>query len=428
MNSNTLIADFFHALGWNAFAYGAYKLCYLILSYALYVTLDEQAFALWAALMSYIFFWLLMLDCGFRKSVPRFCPDFSYDKKTHRKFVGLLCIAQSALLVSALPFFYWSLPYFFKQVSAAIGRSDGTLVLLATLLFFAQGCLALMRIIYHAHFWNKQFNSLATVVIAIECIASLLLCLVSIDQTLLMRNLLIINVLGALSVAVMSLVALVSMRYVLVAKEAESMEAPTKQFVVHTLFMWASNSIKALSERNFLLPYVLYSLGPTMGIAFKLNNDAALFFYRLAVKTVGINDTALLSYARHTRGGTRAVFVSLVRTTVCIVVPLLCIALVGVVLVQHYLPAKMMAAPFCLFIVGYMIEFLLSPYERILEVSLRYRLLSIAYMPYLIILLSMFYHDSIKAMGLFSFIATLQGLRVMSALIMVYYARRVHNA
>ncbi len=425
MNSNTLIAEFFHALGWNAFAYGAYKLCYLILSYALYVTLDQQAFTLWAALMSYIFFWLLMLDCGFRKSVPRFCPDFSYDKKTHGRFVGSLCITQSILLIGAMPLFYWSLSYFFKQVSPATEPLDHILVVLATLLFFAQGCLALMRIIYHAHFWNKQFNSLATAVVAIECIASLLLCCIASDQLMLTRNLLMINVTGALSVTLISLIALARMPYVVVTKAEATMAAPTRQFIVHTLFMWASNGIKALSERNFLLPYVLYSLGPTMGIAFKLSNDSALFFYRLAVKTIGINDTALLAYARHTTGGTRAVFVSLVRTIACIVAPLLCIALVGVVLVHYYLPAKMMAVPFCLFIVGYMIEFLLSPYERILEVSLRYRLLSIAYMPYLIILLSMFYNDSIKAMGLIPFIAVIQGLRVVSALIMACYARRI---
>lgn len=428
MNSTTLIADFFHALGWNAFAYGAYKLCYLVLSYTLYVTLGQQAFTLWASLMSYIFFWVLMLDCGFRKSAPRFCPDFSFDKKTHRRFVGFLCITQSALLAGAIPLFSWSLPYFFKQVSPATEQLDYGLVVLATLLFFAQGCLALMRIIYHAHFWNKQFNSLATVVVAVECIVSLLLCLAAIDQVLLIRTLLIINVTGALSVAGTSLIALVRMPYVVVAKAGEPMAPPTRQFMVHTLFMWASNGMKALSERNFLLPYVMYSLGPTMGIAFKLSNDAALFFYRLAAKTIGVNDTALLAYARHTAGGTRAVFVSLVRTIACIVAPLLFIALVGVVLVQYYLPTKMMAVPFCLFIVGYMIEFLLSPYERILEVSLRYRLLSIAYMPYLIILLCMLYYDSIKAMGLVPFIAVLQGLRVMSALIMAYCARRMREA
>ena len=429
MNNNKLVTAFLHALCWNAFSYGTYKVCSLFLSYALYATLNQKDFATWATLMSFIFFWLLMLDCGLRKSVPRFCPEFSSAKSLHRRFVRWICAVQMLVLFGAVPFFYWLLPHFFQRIH--VHPADSLVVIVGTILFFLQGCLGLMRIIYHAHFWNKQFNSLATSVVAIECVLSLFFCFLSgyvtwLPTPWLLQSILITNCVGALCVTVISFcimpqVAIVELDNPTTARSIQH----TKQFIIHTLFMWGSNTIKALSERNFLFPYVLYSLGPTTGIAFKLTNDAALFFYRLAVKTVGINDTALLSYARHSPDGTKGAFSHLLRTIIYMVIPLLTLALAGALFVHYfYMPSTLLLLPFCIFICGYMTELLLSPYERILEVSLSYKLLSIAYIPYVIMLVCMLYWQVITLLGLVPFIALIQALRIMSALIMVYAARQ----
>lgn len=423
MNNNKLITAFLNALGWNAFSYGTYKVCSLLLSYTLYATLNQKDFATWATLMSFIFFWLLMLDCGLRKSVPRFCPEFSSCQSLHRRFVGWICAIQIIVLLGALPFFYWLLPHFFQRVHV---HPADSIFIVGTILFFLQGCLGLMRIVYHAHFWNKQFNSLATSVVAIECLLNLLFCFL-LPSSWLLQSILITNCIGALCVTVISFCTMPHVT--LLTNDAiihtHSMHHYTKQFIIHTLFMWGSNTIKALSERNFLFPYVLYSLGPTTGIAFKLTNDAALFFYRLAVKTVGINDTALLSYARHSPEGSKGAFSQLVRTIISMVVPLIAIALGGALLAHYYMPYRLLIVPFCLFICGYMTELLLSPYERILEVSLSYKLLSIAYIPYVVMLACLLYWQVITLIGLVPFIAAIQALRIMSALIMVYYARRM---
>lgn len=428
MNNNKLVTVFLQALGWNAFSYGAYKVCALFLSYALYATLNQKEFATWASLMSFIFFWLLILDCGLRKSVPRFCPEFSSAQSLHRRFVDWICAIQIIVLVGATPFFYWLLPRFFKSIQVTPANS---IIIAGTILFFLQGCVGLMRIIYHAHFWNKQFNSLATLIVAIECLLSLLFCYSSgygtgSPSTWLLQSILITNCFGALCVTVISFWTMPKVTIVELDNQATANSVHnTKQFITHTLFMWGSNTIKSFSERNFLFPYVLYSLGPTTGIAFKLTNDAALFFYRLAVKTVGINDTALLSYARHSPDGTKGAFSHLLRTIIYMVVPLLTLALVGALCMHHYMPSAFLLLPFCLFIGGYMTELLLSPYERILEVSLSYKLLSIAYIPYVIMLMFMLYYQVISFVGLVPFIAAIQALRIISALIMVYYARRM---
>lgn len=424
MNSNKLIITFVHALGWNAFSYGAYKICFLLVSYALYATLPEQHFTLWASLMSFTFFWLLILDGGFRKSVPRFCPEFSSSRPVHRTFVRWLCSVQAILLLVAVPVYYWLLPHFCARVQLPVSQ---TLCLLATILFFAQGCLSLMRIIYHAHFWNKQFNRLATLIVCIECIVSFLFCFFSPDSdSSLLYKILIINCVGALATTIVSFCRMPPVT--LIDKEYDPISLPmrTRQFIKHTLFMWGANAIKALSERNFLFPYIVYSLGPTIGITFKLSNDAALFFYRIAIKTIGINDTALLSYARQCPHGISGVFFSLVRTILYIVIPLMVIASMSIVVIQLRWPAYIVyIVPFCIFVWSYMIEVLLSPYERILEVSLHYKQLIVAYIPYAALLLAILYYQTISAVGFLFFISIIQALRLVSALIMVYYARRL---
>jgi len=423
MNSYTLITMFVRALNWNAFSYGAYKISALLVSYLLYTTLTKAEFTLWASSMSFIFFGLLILDGGFRKSIPRFCPEFSTTQIIHARFVRWLCATQATLLIVALFGYCWLLPHFFHVMHIPV--SDSIAIRLMTL-FFLQGCMGMMRIIYHTHFWNKQFNSLAMIILFIECILSLVCCFKQPDR-LLLHKILTINCVGALCVTVISFFLLSRKTITIFEKKELSFDRrthlPVKQFVIHTVCMWASTLIKALSERNFLFPYIVYSLGPSTGITFKLTHDAALFFYRIAVKVIGINDTALLAYARHNSPVMNELFCALVRAVVSLVVPLVIMALMSALIVYAYMPSYAgYITPFCIFTCGYMIEVILSPYERLLEVSLCYKLLMIAYLPYILLLGLMFYYQTISFLGLTLFVAIIQALRVVSALIMTYNA------
>ena len=67
-------------------------------------------------------------------------------------------------------------------------------------------------------------------------------------------------------------------------------------FIKHSLIMWANNNLKSLSERNFLVPFFTHIFGPGPANLFKVANDGALLFYRIAIKTIGTTDTSLLAH------------------------------------------------------------------------------------------------------------------------------------
>src|SRR5581483_10932205 len=78
----------------------------------LYRSLSVADFSTWANITSIIFLMLLWIDCGFRKSIPRFCPEFSRDKLLHKRFITYLILFYSTLLMISVPLFISLTDYF----------------------------------------------------------------------------------------------------------------------------------------------------------------------------------------------------------------------------------------------------------------------------------------------------------------------------
>lgn len=426
MNTNIkqqrLIDSFYTAIGWNAFSYAFYKTSYMLLSCALYTRLSKSDFALWAALMSFIFLGLLFLDCGFRKSVPRYCPEFLTSPALYNTFIRCVAGIQVGILLLALPVcYYWGLPYFQKIVTH---HNSHFIFIIATILFLLQGCVGLLRIIYYAHFWNKQFTTITTIIGFLEFLLGMGCCFAVKSNNFLLPDILILHCLSSASIVLVTYYKMPSINFYSMTSTTimVSESLMKRQFIVHSCFMWLANILKSLTERNFLLPYIIYTLGPTVGILFKLANDAALFFYRLALKTLSTNDTGFLSYARQDRGGIKKAFNTLKKTVLLLVLILISIALVGLVYVCYTtsLASQTFIIIFCVCFIGYMIEIVLSPYERILEVSLDYKALIQAYIPYCIVLTLVLHYQLIAVAGLVPFIVVIQALRSVSSCIVAY--------
>lgn len=422
MNANNLSRAFFNALSWNALSYIAYRACSTALSFVLFSRLTKQDFIIWSALMSSVFLTLLWIDCGFRKSLPRYCPEFAPSPYEHRRFVKMICLTQFGLILITIPLFCWFLPDLFTTLNAPLPYH---ITFLGGALLCSEGLAGIMRLIYHAHFWNKQFNSMAIIILLLEVLIALVTVGSNYTSLHLLIAILSLRCLGSLCLVGVSIWRLPTM-------ETNEPHHPIntnklrKDFAIHSLAMWLANSIKSLSERNFLLPFITYSLGGVAGASFKLANDAALFFYRSALKTIGTSDTTLLTYAHFQKESLGPLFKKLVWTVSLICIPLL----MGVLLCAlislwspNFIPESLVLL-FLILAISYLTEVILSPYERLLEVNRNYQALAWAYIPYIVLLALLFYHKAIAHIGMVPFILVIQALRLLSAFIMFKKAQQ----
>jgi hypothetical protein len=140
--------------------------------------------------------------------------------------------------------------------------------------------------------------------------------------------------------------------------------------------MWANNTVKSLSERNFMLPLLTYTLGPTSANMYKVANDGALLLYRSVFKTIGSTDTALLSQIKTgiDHEDMRTVFFEKISKTIILLCAVsLTIGLSISQFISSYSIKPSLLQIFSLLLISYILEILLSPYERILEVDQRYK-------------------------------------------------------
>ena len=106
----------------------------------------------------------------------------------------------------------------------------------------------------------------------------------------------------------------------------------------------------------------------------------------------------------------------------------LCIPVLGILLLllieSTLFPVSQFAFQiFFIMAIGYIIELMLSPYERILEVNQRYLLLIYAYTPYIIMLIIGFYSNHITYIGLVGSVMIIHSVRLVSSGLMVYFSR-----
>ncbi|MFT6765349.1 MAG: hypothetical protein ACJAZS_000225 [Alteromonas naphthalenivorans] len=423
MNTKILLAKFSSALQWNSFFYVIYKVFSVALSFTLYGTLSTSMFSAWALLQSIVFLILLWLDCGFRKSIPRYCPEFAQHKHTHKTFIALVLSIQSIVLLLALPILWFVLPTFIAHKN---------FIPYALVMFAIGGISELFKSIYHAHFWQKQFNLLQTVCTLTEMICNfwyIFYVAPSVTNTQLVMFLFTTKIAASFGIIAGSLALLPqlfkSTKY-LEKTTGTKTSALVKPFLEHSIMMWATTSIKSLSERNFLFPFLTNAFGPALANLFKVVHDGALFFQRIAIRILGSADTALLSYAlvlNNTQTTYQQALIRLFRTIIAMIVPLACLSIGAFFFKSYALINNNMLLLFFVVAFGYMFEVLLSPYERVLEVKRRYRLLWVSYAPYVVGLTLLLVWP--LSVSLVQWVFLVHTLRLIGSLLMAYFASKL---
>ena len=431
MNTKQLFATFTHAINWNAFFYVSYKTLFTSFSFLLYKRLTTSDFATWANLNSTIFLLLLWIDCGFRKSIPRYCPEFAADKKAEKQFIAGLLIFQACLLLVTLPLFL----YISGKITSTINPTTTIpIATMGSMLFISEGIIAIMRLIFHSYFWNKQFNLLTAVVMAVEMLINILLIYKLHTSQTLLSAVLITKIVTSALIVVASTIMLKKLYhtprsfYHTLQKKDPDIKAIKRGFIKHSAIMWMNNNLKSLSERNFLIPFLTYSLGPAAANTFKVANDGALLFYRIVLKIIGTTDTSLFAHIEAIGGEKRLTSIAFTKLTLQIA--RLCLPLLGVVvLVFLFLVSNKLIIDsfvfhaFIIMAIGYLIETLFLPSERILEVKKKYKYLAFAYIPYVISLVFLFTGSIIPYIGLLKSIMVIHAVRLVSIILIFQIAR-----
>ncbi len=420
MNTTTslpLFRQFSSSIAWNAFAYTTHKCAVTLRTFLLYHTLTPQDFSTWATTMSSIFLLLLWLDLGLRKSIPRYAPLFQ-DNPT--RITTQLILLQLTLLTLALPLLCW----FISSLTVP-------LIILASILYLTEGTHTIIRIIYHSYFLNRSFNLLDTAITLTET----LILAVAINY---IPSHALITTTFALKATASTILCCVSY-YTFITyppqknTAQESQRMPYRSFIKHSLMMWGSTIIKSISERNFLMLLLTKTTGIDTANLFKLANDAALFFYRTIMKTIGVADTALLSHIhkeyknspmqkRMMNQAIKEVTAKIAR----LVLPLLG-GVIGMSFLYSGFHDPFVFYTFLLMVGGYISETLLLPYERFLEVERNYLLLFLSYIPYLIVMVLLILMLRISSIGLFNILLIIHGVRLVSYILIRFFSYRVYG-
>lgn len=389
-----------------------------MLSFVLFKMLNTEEFSVWANSNACMYIILLWLDCGFRKSVPRFAPEFAQNKHAMQKFIRNLFCFQGILLTATLPLFIGFLWYIAPMPIQNYGCS---FLLLMSVLFISEGIRSLFQRIYHAYFWHKQFNLLHIGSLTTEIAVTMTLISFLKTNTLIYA---IFCIKSIRSVSV-SLYSWYMLNHLYKDKDYQhNSTINTKQlyrnFITHSGIMWTSTSAKSLTERNVLLPLLTYILGPAPANIFKLANDCALLFYRTIIKTIGSTDTALLAHAKVLGDRKLSIaFSQLKRKTLLLCMPLVTVVIAICLVAGKYNNQNTILHIFMILIVGYLFEFILSPYERLLEINHKYKTLFICYLPYFILLACLFITPISNKFSIVGLMLLIHGIRLLSSALMV---------
>ncbi len=416
-----LYSSFTSSLRWNALLYIAYKILFTASSILLFNFLSVNDFSVWANLNSITFLLLLWLDFGFRKSIPRYCPEFKKSGSIS-SFLYYLVGIHAAILGIMLPGFMVICSLFFQSLGLSY---QSILLYLCSGIFFVEGINSTVRLFYHAHYWNKRYTLIQTIFLLSEGIINLI-CIMFFPLKALLMTLFLNKLIVSSCNATMSFVMLAYYYKKGFENQAGHKEhkIPIKEFFVHSGMMWLGISIKSITERNFLVPFISYIINPASANLFKLANDWAMLIHRPIIKTIGTSDTALLS---HVHSGDYHslplinVCKKLITTTVLISIPFGC-----TIPVASFMMPSTAVVMFLIIICGHIIETLLSPYERLLEVKRNYTYLLVSYIPYVCILLSTLYYLYLPSSNLLFAIILIHTARLSGSCLMVFFAHKTY--
>lgn len=427
MGPTNIYKKFSHGIMWNGIFYTFYKALSVMLSFTFYATLSTQQFGQWAGAKSLVYIIILWLDCGFKKSIPRYCPVFAKNKHTHRLFIQSILSFQSLLLVTIGTLFLWNI-----LTSYTIFQHITPLRRYVLILFVSKGMVAVFRSLYHAQFKQKEFNLLFIGALLLETLSCFLLLFFFSHHLMLIQFILLASIVSSFFVVIGSFLLLPTLY---LDKEYKTnkeinLKITIKNFISHSAVMWAGSFVKSFSERNILFPYLTATIGMINANGFKIAHEAALFFQRVAITVLGIADTSLLAHVQEntqSKHSLESAFSRLYRYVIIVCLALLVFMGISLYLYPTVLEQSDALSIFLIVALGYLIEIFLSPYERILETKQDYKLLWIAYTPYLVTIAGCLSFNVIFYYSLILFIGLLHGARLSGALLMTIFAHKKYQ-
>ncbi len=366
---------------------------------------------------------ILWVDCGFRKSIPRYAPEYAHNKIALHRFINNIVLFQMVVLLASVPLFL--------LVTRNLLNADSSFIYLGCALYIAEGILAILQLIFHAYFWNKQYNLWATSVLVFQMIINLILLMKIEESRFLAMSILATRIIAAGVIMCASFILIKRLKkdeFDPIVQHYDS-SFINRKFIKHSALMWASNVIKSLSERNFLVPFFTYTLGPIPANLFKIANDGALFFYRIVIKTIGTTDTALLAHVEASpekRPHMDVAFKKLIFKMAALSIPMVVVVATLYASKAISLTNQFMSTALTLMAIAYLIESLFLPYERILEVKQEYWYIFYSYIPYVAIVALFISSSIIQRLGLFESILVIHAIRLMSLFAMVAFASKLY--
>ena len=427
MNFQQLIIRFDTGINWNAYLYTVYKITTTLTTILLFRTLDTATFSAWANLNSVIFLALLWTDFGFRKSVPRYWPEFAVNQSALQCFIRRIILFHLSVLIITTPFLLFFVYYF----GSTLNITHLSLIYAIPIIFIIEGIVSLMRLIFHAHFAMKQFNLLASWLLLLEAgLGGVCIYFLANEQLI---YALIFNKAVCSSIIIVGASGMLPSLYQ-ERKHGEDKGIDTsiimRNFIKHSGVMWFNTSLRSLSERNFLVPLLTVTIGPELANWYKIANDGALLFQRMVLKTIGTADTSLLAYTKVMQSKKKFMEVAFKKLTTKIAA--LCLPLLGIVFLLMkgmYVTANthFVFQLFCIITFSYLIELMLLPYERMLEVERRYSCLVGVYVFYAFALAFIIISNRFALIGFMSTMIGIGGVRLVSMGIMAWYAGHVFS-
>lgn len=420
---NHLITAFDHACSWNAFLYSIHKIFTTALTFILFNKLSTEAFSLYANINSIIFLLLLWTDCGFKKSIARFIPEYERIGVSFVKTLHTLLLFKIGIILCALPI----CAYAIYITLATLQLHHTPIIYSALIIFCSESILALLQLIYHAQFLHKYFNSIDTIGLLAYSSSAFLLCFYGSSSHNIVVGLIYGKIITSICTTLTAYLVLKKMPHnQQSALPINTTDPIQKSFIIHSAFMWFSTLIKSLTERNALVPLLTYTINPEAANVFKIANESALFFYRIALKTIGTNDTTILTIARLQKENIAAIF-SHVQQKISYLCLFISFIFIPIWLNKwHHTQQIESTQLFFIITVCYLLEILLSPYERILEVDLQYRMLLRAYSPYILFLVIYILAIQISQPTIVATVLIIHVMRLMSAFLLVIQAKKLY--
>ena len=343
-----------------------------------------------------------------------------------KRFIKTIIIFEIILLTLILPLIIYAA----HQLSYIFLITDYSIIYAIVCIFAIEGIVAIARLIYHSYFWQKPFNLMPSVILTIEAATNIVLALHVKESQTLLKIVLFNKLASGSSIVFISILMLKRLYQDASYPGDKSIDYSNtmRGFIKHSAIMWINTTLRSLSERNFLVPLLTFIAGPGPASIFKIANEGALLFQRVVLKTIGTTDTSLLTHIQTLPNAKKLLPVAFKKLTTKIAA--LCIPLLGIIgfivcIVSAQTRNTIEFQLFILIAVSYLIESLLLPFERVLEVHKKYTYLIGAYLFYTLLLIVIIYLTYISWIGLLSFILYLCIVRLVSTLFMAYVGKQL---